>query len=121
MWWLKVIGWIDTDPSGVTYYALSDDAIAISYALTGELGSDGSNWLSNAQTIINSWQVEGIQNTPLDGNVPHGQYRVEIDYWENGIGGYAIWVWLSNAIKMYHAKFVPKGYMPTVSITRMTF
>jgi len=121
MWWLKVIGWIDTDPSGVTFYALSDDAIAISYALTGELGSDGSNWLSNAQTIINSWQVEGIQNTPLVGNVPPGQYRVEIDYWENGIGGYAIWVWLSNAIKMYHAKFVPKGYMPTVSITRMTF
>jgi len=30
-------------------------------------------------------------------------------------------VWFNNPINLYHAKFVPKGYMPSATITQMTW
>jgi hypothetical protein len=102
-------------------YVLVDDTINTWYSLTGELGSDGANWASGGVGIVNSWTEQGIQASPYTGTIPFGTRRFDLHYANVDASQDALIVWFNNTINMYHAKFVPYGYMPSVSITRMTF
>jgi hypothetical protein len=119
-WLAKVIGWVQAQQA-VTMYVLVDDAINTWYSLTGELGSDGANWASGGVGIVNSWTNQVIQTSPYTGTIPFGTHRFDLHYANVDCCGAILMAWFSNTINMYHAKFVPYGYMPSVSITKMSF
>jgi len=119
-WLVKAIGWVQAQQA-VTMYVLVDDAINVWLSLTGELGSDGANWASGGSNILSSWTTQSMQSTPYTATIPFGTRRFDLHYANVDASQDALMVWFSNTINMYHAKFVPYGYMPTVSITRMSF
>jgi len=119
-WLVKAIGWVQAQQA-VTMYVLVDDAINVWLSLICELGSDGANWASCGSNILSSWTNQAIQASPYTGTIPFGTRRFDLHYANVDATQDALMVWFNNTINMYHAKFVPYGYMPSVSITRMTF
>jgi len=94
-------------------------------SMVGELGTDGVNWASNGNNIMNLWSghslLYGNEPTPFTSSIPFGTHRIELHYGNFFSPEDALWVWFSNTLNLYHAKFVPNGFMPTVSITRVSF
>jgi hypothetical protein len=123
-WLAKAIGWIQS-PQQSTMYVLVDDGVNVWLSLVGELGTDGVNWASNGNNIMNLWSghslLYGHEPTPFTSSIPFRTHRIELHYGNFFPPEDALWVWFSNTLNLYHAKFVPYGYMPSVSITRMTF
>jgi len=123
-WLTKAIGWIQSSQQA-TMYVLVDDGINVWLSLVGELGTDGVNWVSNGNNIMNLWSghslLYGSESTPFTSSIPFGTHRIELHYGNFFPLEDALWVWFSNTLNLYHAKFVPYGYMPSVSITRITF
>jgi len=123
-WLVKTIGWVQA-PQQSTMYVLIDDGINVWLSLVGELGTDGVNWASSGNNIMSLWTGHslrcGSQPTPFTTTIPFGTRRIELHYGNFIPPEDALFTWFSNTLNLYHAKFVPKGYMPTVSITRMSF
>jgi len=116
-WLAKFIGWIQASKQS-TMYVLVDDSINVWLSLTGELGSDGANWASGGSNILSSWTAQSMQSTPYTATIPFGTRRFDLHYANVDCCQDALMVWFNNTLNLYHAKFVPKGYMPSTTLTQ---
>ncbi len=119
-WLAKFIGWVQASEQS-TMYVLVDDAINVWLSLICELGSDGANWASCGSNILSSWTNQSMQSTPYTATIPFGTHRFDLHYANVDAPQDALMVWFNNPINLFHAKFVPKGYMPSATITQMTW
>jgi len=116
-WLAKIIGWVQASEQS-TMYVLVDDSINVWLSLTGELGSDGANWASGGSNILSSWTAQSMQSTPYTATIPFGTHRFDLHYANVDCCQDALMVWFNNPLNLYHAKFVPKGYMPSTTLTQ---
>jgi len=59
--------------------------------------------------------MQSTQNTPT---IQYGTRRFDLHYANVDCCQDALMVWFNNPLNLYHAKFVPKGYMPSTTLTQ---